>query len=134
MRCWPRRGMPRRYTLLDDDLPPLRGSPDIPRQFARHLASPGSLACHYDELFEDIALSRIMNRVVDAPKSRNDEMSDLLKFKTATFAAFGLHRNGVWGDETAAHKTEHFGLWFGAPAASSEARSGVMTDWIGARR
>ncbi len=60
------------------------------------------------------------NRVVDAPKSLNDEMSDLLKFKTATFAAFGLHRNGVWGDETAAQKTEHFGLWFGALAASGD--------------
>jgi len=55
-----RRGMPRRYTLHEDDLPTLRGSLDIPRQFTRHIANPGRLACRYDELSEDIALNRIM--------------------------------------------------------------------------
>ena len=55
-----RRGMPRRYTFHEDDLPTLRGSLNIPRQFTRHLANPGRLACRYDELSEDIALNRIM--------------------------------------------------------------------------
>jgi 5-methylcytosine-specific restriction enzyme subunit McrC len=59
-----RRGMPRRYTLHEDDLPSLRGSLNIPRQFTRHLANPGRLACHYDELSEDTALNRIMKATI----------------------------------------------------------------------
>jgi hypothetical protein len=59
--------------------------------------------------------------IIDAPTQLNAELAELLNFKTSTFAAFGLQRNGVWGEETASQKTEHFGLWFGAfaaPAAS----------------
>lgn len=52
--------------------------------------------------------------IVIAPKRLNDEMAEILRFKTSTFAAFGLQRNGVWGSETASQKVEHFGLWFGA--------------------
>ena len=68
-----RRGMPRRYTFHEDDLPTLRGSLDIPRQFTRHLANPGRLACRYDELSEDIALNRIMKATIGhlARMSRN---------------------------------------------------------------
>ncbi|TYC58739.1 hypothetical protein FMN50_08800 [Rhodobacterales bacterium] len=58
--------------------------------------------------------------IVDAPKRLNDELAELLRFKTSTFAAFGQQRNGVWGPETASQKVEHFGLWFGAFTASSE--------------
>lgn len=59
--------------------------------------------------------------VILASAQLNAEIAELLKFKTSTFAAFGLQRNGVWGEETASQKIEHFGLWFGAfaaPAAS----------------
>ena len=68
-----RRGMPRRYTLHDDDLPTLRGSLDIPRQFTRHIANPGRLACRYDELSEDISLNHIMKATIGhlARMSRN---------------------------------------------------------------
>lgn len=59
-----RRGMPRRYTFHEGDLPTLRGSLDIPRQFTRHIANPGRLACRYDELSEDIALNRIMKATI----------------------------------------------------------------------
>lgn len=58
--------------------------------------------------------------IVDAPARLNEEMAALLRFKTATFAAFGLQRNGVWGEETATQKVDHFGLWFGAFAAPVE--------------
>jgi len=58
--------------------------------------------------------------IVIAPKRLNDEMADLLRFKTSTFAAFGMQRNGVWGTETASQKVEHFGLWFGAFVAPPE--------------
>ena len=57
---------------------------------------------------------------VTAPKRLREELIELLEFKTSTFAAFGLQRNGVWGDETAEQKVEHFALWFGAFAASPE--------------
>lgn len=62
--------------------------------------------------------------VIDAPARLDRELTDLLRFKTSTLAAFGLQRNGVWGEETASQKVEHFGLWFGAFAAppTSEVR------------
>ena len=68
-----RRSMPRRYTLHEDDLPTLRGSLDIPRQFTRHIANPSRLACCYDELSDDIALNRIMKATIGhlAGMSRN---------------------------------------------------------------
>jgi 5-methylcytosine-specific restriction enzyme subunit McrC len=68
-----RRGMPRRYTQHEGDLPALRGTLDIPRQFTRHIANPGRLACRYDELSEDIALNRIMKATIGhlARMSRN---------------------------------------------------------------
>lgn len=68
-----RRGMPRRYSLIADDLPTLRGSLDIPRQFTRHIANPGRLACRFDELSDDIALNRIMKATIGhlARMSRN---------------------------------------------------------------
>lgn len=59
-----RRGMPRRYLRLEDDLAALRGTLDVPRQFTRHAANPGLLACRFDELSEDIALNRIMKAAV----------------------------------------------------------------------
>lgn len=59
-------------------------------------------------------------KIMDAPKRLNDEMAEILRFKTSTFAAYGQQRNGVWGTETASQKVEHFGLWFGAFTASCE--------------
>jgi len=59
-----RRGMPRRYLGHEDDLSALRGSLDVPRQFTRHAANPGRLACRFDELSQDIALNRIMKAAV----------------------------------------------------------------------
>ncbi|MCY0146835.1 McrC family protein [Hoeflea sp. G2-23] len=59
-----RRGMPRRYLGHEDDLSALRGTLDVPRQFTRHAANPGRLACRFDELSQDIALNRIMKAAV----------------------------------------------------------------------
>lgn len=55
-----RRGMPRKYVAQEGDLPVLRGSLDIARQFTRHTVNPGILACRFDELSPDIELNRIM--------------------------------------------------------------------------
>jgi hypothetical protein len=54
---------------------------------------------------------------VDAPPLLENEMAELLRFKTSTLSAFGYQRNGVWGEETASQKVEHLGLMFGALAA-----------------
>jgi integrase len=54
----------------------------------------------------------------EAPPELAEEMAALVRFKTAKLTAFGYQRMGVWGDETAAQKTEHMGLMFGALAAS----------------
>lgn len=59
-----RRGLPRRYLGHEDDLPALRGTLDVPRQFTRHAANPGRLACRFDDLSQDIALNRIMKAAV----------------------------------------------------------------------
>lgn len=59
-----RRGIPRRYIGHEDDLSALRGTLDVPRQFTRHAANPGRLACRFDELSQDIALNRIMKAAV----------------------------------------------------------------------
>ncbi|MFN3574483.1 MAG: hypothetical protein ACK4TR_13235 [Phenylobacterium sp.] len=55
--------------------------------------------------------------VVPAPPALSAEMSRLLAFKTSTLTALGFQRNGVWGAETAAQRTEHLSLLFGALAA-----------------
>ncbi|MHC2258264.1 McrC family protein [Sinorhizobium meliloti] len=59
-----RRGMPRRYIAHEDDISTLRGALDVPRQFTRHAANPGQLACRFDELSEDIALNRILKAAI----------------------------------------------------------------------
>ncbi|WP_430258269.1 McrC family protein [Neorhizobium sp. IRS_2294] len=59
-----RRGMPRRYLDHEDDLPALRGTLDVPRQFTRHALNPGRLACRFDDLSQDIALNQIMKAAV----------------------------------------------------------------------
>lgn len=48
-----------------------------------------------------VATAAGQSGVVNAPKRLNDEMAEVLRFKTSTFAAFGQQRNGVWGEETA---------------------------------
>lgn len=59
-----RQGMPRHYLGREDDLPRLRGSLDVTRQFTRHAVNPSRLACRFDELSNDIALNRIMKAAV----------------------------------------------------------------------
>lgn len=74
--------------------------------------------------------------VIDAPPVLAMEMVELIRFKTATLTAFGLQRNGVWGEETASQKVEHLGPMFGALAAHPRrrkiARDGAvatLSDW-----
>lgn len=55
-----------------------------------------------------------------APAHLEQEMADLIRFKTSTLTAFGFQRNGVWNDETADQKVEHLGLMFGAMIAPAD--------------
>ncbi len=59
-----RLGMPRRYVGHEDDLPTLRGSLDVIRQFTSHAVNPSRLACRFDQFSEDIPLNQIMKAVV----------------------------------------------------------------------
>lgn len=54
---------------------------------------------------------------LDAPPQLNEEMKDLVSFKTSTLTRAGFQRSGVWNEATSAQRTEHFGLLFGALAA-----------------
>lgn len=64
--------------------------------------------------------AELKSGVIDAPAALEEEMVELLRFKTSTLTAFGLQRNGVWGEETASQKVEHLGLMFGALAAAED--------------
>ncbi|TGT06720.1 hypothetical protein EN856_36010, partial [Mesorhizobium sp. M8A.F.Ca.ET.213.01.1.1] len=41
----------------------------------------------------------LLSGVIDAPPMLALEMAELIRFKTATLTAFGLQRQGVWGEE-----------------------------------
>lgn len=75
-----------------------------------------------DRLDENAAIDDpdLLAGVVDAPPRLAMEMANLVRFKTATLTSVGFQRNGVWGEETASQKVEHFGLLFGALAASPD--------------
>lgn len=55
---------------------------------------------------------------LDAPPRLQEEMKDLASFKSSTLTRAGFQRTGVWNEATAAQRTEHFGLLFGALAAA----------------
>jgi len=64
-----RKGMPRQYVGCEEDLPVLRGSLDVTRQFTTLAARFDRLACRYDALSPDIALNRIMKAAVTRLRS-----------------------------------------------------------------
>lgn len=77
----------------------------------------------FDDTFDNedaIEDPDLLASVVDAPPRLAMEMANLVRFKTATLTSVGFQRNGVWGEETASQKVEHFGLLFGALAASPD--------------
>lgn len=59
---------------------------------------------------------------VDAPRRFDDEVNDLVRFKTSTLTTLGFQRNGVWNSETASQRVEHLALLFGALAAPSNSK------------
>lgn len=80
-----RRGMPRRYVGQEDDLTALRGTLDLPRQFTRHAANPGRLACRFDELSEDIALNHIMKAAVGHVSRMSRSAANLQRLRELAF-------------------------------------------------
>lgn len=59
-----RRGLPRRYLHVADDLPALRGQLDVVRQFTTHAVRPDRMACRFDLLAADTPLLQIMKACV----------------------------------------------------------------------
>ncbi|MCW3783874.1 McrC family protein [Defluviimonas salinarum] len=80
-----RRGMPRRYIGHEDDLPTLRGTLDVPRQFTRHAVNPSRLACRFDELSTDIALNRIMKAALAHLSRLSRSFSNLQRLRELAF-------------------------------------------------
>jgi len=77
----------------------------------RTVSLPSEEACDFDDQADHVG-------VVDAPPRLVSELAELVRFKTATLTDIGFQRIGVWNEETTAQKIEHFGLMFGALAAS----------------
>lgn len=59
-----RQGIPRKYVGYQDDIPALRGTLDVVRQFTTLAATPQKLACRFDELSPNVALNQIMKAAV----------------------------------------------------------------------
>lgn len=59
-----RRGLPRQYRRLEDDLRALRGQLNVVRQFTVHAVRPDKLACRFDELHADTPLMQVMKSCV----------------------------------------------------------------------
>lgn len=55
-----------------------------------------------------------------APPALARDLDDLIAFKRARFTPVGVRRRGVWSAETASHRANHIGLYFGALAAAPE--------------
>lgn len=103
-----RRGMPRRYRVVEDDLTALRGRLDVTRQFTRHAANPSRLACRFDELSEDIALNQIMKAAVSYLLKLSRSLTNQQRLRELAFvygdvsdvAASALRWNDVVIDRT----------------------------------
>jgi 5-methylcytosine-specific restriction enzyme subunit McrC len=59
-----RRGLPRAYLPLEEDLSCLRGRLDVVRQFTTHAVRPDRIACRYDALSPDVAMMQVMKACV----------------------------------------------------------------------
>ena len=59
-----RQGLPRNYEGMERDLPAIRGSLNVVRQFTKHAVNPSRLACRFDELTKDIALNQKMKATI----------------------------------------------------------------------
>lgn len=80
-----RRGIPRRYVYHEEDLPVLRGTLDVSRQFTRHAVNPGRLACRFDELSMDIALNRIMKAALAHIAGLSRSTANLQRLRELSF-------------------------------------------------
>ncbi len=80
----------------------------------RIVGGVGGPSCD-DEISAELRSAQVL-----APRLLEQEMADLIRFKTSTLTAFGFQRHGVWNDETADQKVEHLGLMFGALVAAPD--------------
>lgn len=80
-----RRGMPRRYLESEDDIPTLRGTLDVARQFTRHAVNPSRLACRFDDLSTDIPLNRVMKATISHLSRLSSSISNLQRLRDLAF-------------------------------------------------
>jgi 5-methylcytosine-specific restriction enzyme subunit McrC len=59
-----RRGLPRRYQNIEDDLPALRGRLHVVKQFTKNAVRPDRLACQFDALSSNTPMLQIMKACV----------------------------------------------------------------------
>ena len=59
-----RQGLPRNYEAMERDLPAVRGTLNVVRQFTKHAVNPSRLACRFDELTKDITLNQKMKATI----------------------------------------------------------------------
>lgn len=80
-----RRGMPRQYVGQEEELPALRGTLEVARQFTRHAVNPSRLACRFDELSPDSALNRILKATVGHLSRISGSSANLQKLRELGF-------------------------------------------------
>ncbi|MGI9250174.1 MAG: McrC family protein [Pseudohongiellaceae bacterium] len=81
-----RKGVPRRYIEQEDDLPMLRGSLNVTRQFTVHAANPSHLACRFNTLSEDIAINQIMKAAVTLLRRHAQTFDNQRRLRELEFA------------------------------------------------
>jgi integrase len=80
-----------------------------PQQNSAKLSEDERAAYHDDDAL-------LSNKI--APPGLTAEITQLIRFKSATLTDIGFQRSGVWNEETTAMRLEHLGLMFGAMVAS----------------
>ena len=80
-----RKGMPRRYIEQEDDLPVMRGSLDVVRQFTVFAANPSRLACRFDDLSEDMEINRIMKAAVTVLRNTAQSRDNQRRLRELSF-------------------------------------------------
>jgi len=113
-----RRGLPRQYVALEDDLTRLRGRIDVIRQFTTLASTPQKIACRFDELSPDIPLNQglkvallIASRLTRLTEARRLALEARMFFEpVASVSVDSLRLDRVQFDRTNARFARLFAL------------------------
>lgn len=97
-----RRGMPRNYVVHEEDLPALRGTLVVQRQFTQHAVNPSRLACRFDDLSSNTALNQVMKAAVSHLSRFTSSTRNLQRLRELEFVLVDISTIPVsalpWGD------------------------------------